>query len=224
MRRSSNSMMILCLSIFCILITHCCKSDETNLQDTCPTAPTTKQQQTIFINGYPCKNPANVTASDFKSSKLDRPGKTDTFLRSALTLVTAFDFAGLNTLGLSMARTDLEVDGLQLPHSHPRASEILFVSQGVVLVGFVDTENKLFQKTLKAGDVFLFPRALLHFCLNAGFEKALVFSFLNSQNPGLVTIADAMFVQDREQDTMMATLVNRIKSVASKEASGVHNT
>ncbi|CAN1272329.1 Germin-like protein subfamily 3 member 4, partial [Linum perenne] len=101
---------------------------------------------------------------------------TDNFLHSALTLVTASDFAGLNTFGLSIAKTDLDVDGLQMPPSHPRASEILFVTKGVVLVGFVDMENKLFQKMLKAGDVFLFPRALLHFCLNAGFEKALVFS------------------------------------------------
>ncbi|CAN1270985.1 Germin-like protein subfamily 3 member 4 [Linum perenne] len=214
MKKMRSFFMILCISFFCILITNTCKSEETNLQDYCPTSPTSKQ--TIFINGYPCKNPSNVSASDFKSSKLDHPGDTDNFLRSALTLVTASDFAGLNTLGLSIARTDLELDGLQMPHSHPRASEILFVSKGVVLVGFVDTENKLFQKTLKAGDVFLFPRALLHFCLNAGFEKALVFSFLNSQNPGLVTIADAMFVQPHEQD--VEKLVSRIKSVAAMEA------
>ncbi|CAL1405620.1 unnamed protein product [Linum trigynum] len=210
-----KSSLTLCISL-CTLIT-VCSSEESNLQDTCPTAPTAKQG--IFINGYPCKNPANVSASDFKSSKLDRPGNTDNFLRSALTLVTALDFPGLNTLGLATSRTDLDVDGLQIPHSHPRASEIVFVSKGVVLVGFVDTQNQLFQKTLKAGDVFLFPRALLHFCLNAGYEKAVIFSVLNSQNPGVVRIADAMFLQD--EGDVMEKLVSRIKSsVAALEMSG----
>lgn len=80
-----------------------------------------------------------------------------------------------------------------MPHSHPRASEILYVSKGVLIAGFIDTQNQLFQRTLGEGDVFVFPRGLLHYCLNSGFETATAFSVLNSQNPGLVRIADAMF-------------------------------
>ncbi|KAJ6676352.1 GERMIN-LIKE PROTEIN SUBFAMILY 3 MEMBER 4 [Salix viminalis] len=158
---------------FCIFLSTCidiCLSDSDNLQDTCPTATTGKQ--TVFINGFPCKNPNSIVASDFKSSKLSRPG--------------------LNTLGLSIARTDLEVNGLMVPHSHPRASEMFFVSTGVVIAGFIDTQTKLFQKTLKAGEVFVFPQGLLHFCINDGFNSAVVFSVLNSQNPGVVKIADAI--------------------------------
>ncbi|KAL3570053.1 hypothetical protein D5086_027302 [Populus alba] len=102
----------------------------------------------------------------------------------------------LNTLGLSIARTDLEIDGLMMPHSHPRASEMFFVSTGVVIAGFIDTQNKLFQKTLQPGEVFVFPQGLLHFCVNNGFNSAVVFSVLNSQNPGMVNIADAMLESD----------------------------
>uniref|UniRef100_A0A6N2LLB7 Germin-like protein n=1 Tax=Salix viminalis TaxID=40686 RepID=A0A6N2LLB7_SALVM len=123
-------------------------------------------------------------ASDFKSSKLSRPGDTDNYLHSSLIHSTALDFPGLNTLGLSIARTDLEVNGLMVPHSHPRASEMFFVSTGVVLAGFIDTQNKLFPKNTQPGEVFVFPQGLLHFCINDGFNSAVVFSVLNSQNPG----------------------------------------
>ncbi|KAL5791622.1 hypothetical protein ACOSP7_000216 [Xanthoceras sorbifolium] len=186
-----NSSLLFCVFCFTTLSIKICLADPDNLRDACPTDPTGKD--TIFINGLPCKNPATIIASDFKTSKLKNAGDTDNYARSSVTIVTAFDFPGLNTLGLSVARTDLDVDGIVLPHSHPRASEMMFVFEGVVLAGFVDTNSKLFQKVLKAGDVFLFPRGLLHYCLNFGYDPATVFSVLNSQNPGVVSINDASF-------------------------------
>ncbi|CAK7336881.1 unnamed protein product [Dovyalis caffra] len=207
--------------LLCIFLCACINgrlADFDNLQDTCPTATT--GEQTVFINGFPCKNPNSIVASDFKSSKLSIPGDTDNFLRSSLTLDTAEDFPGLNTLGLSIARTDLEVDGLMMPHSHPRASEMFFVSTGVVIAGFIDTQNKPFQKTLMPGEVFVFPQGLLHYCMNDGFEAAVVFSVFNSQKPGVVKIADAMF---ESHEDMMNKLVRKIKSVAAMEVNGIQN-
>ncbi|KAG2675329.1 hypothetical protein I3760_12G000100 [Carya illinoinensis] len=182
--------------VFLFFICFCTRisvQDYDNLHDTCPTSTTGKQ--TVFINGFTCKNPANVSASDFKTSNLNQIGNTDNFYRSSVTIVTAADFPGLNTLGLSIARTDLDVDGLVLAHSHPRASEMLFVNKGVVIVGFIDSGSNLFQKLLKEGDVFVFPRGLLHFCFNVGHDLATMFSVFNSQNPGMVSFADAMFEQ-----------------------------
>ncbi|KAF9671800.1 hypothetical protein SADUNF_Sadunf12G0086300 [Salix dunnii] len=189
-----------------------CLAESDNLQDTCPTATTGKQ--TFFINGFPCKNPNSIVASDFKSSKLSHPGDTHNFLRSSLTLDTAADFPGLNTLGLSIARTDLEVDGLTVPHSHPRASEMLFVSTGLVIAGFFDTQKKMFPKSLKTGEVFVVPQGLLHFIINDGDEAAVIFSVLNSQNPGVAKIVDAEFESDKE---MIDTLARKIKSAAASE-------
>ncbi|XP_048422702.1 germin-like protein subfamily 3 member 4 isoform X2 [Pyrus x bretschneideri] len=162
---------IVFLSVICFC-TKICSADSDNLQDTCPTSPPGKQ--TIFINGFPCKNPNSTAAPDFKTSKLTEPGNTDNFLGSAVTLVTAADFPGLNTLGLSIARTDLRVDGMVSLHSHPRASELFFVSKGIVLAGFIDTKNQPFQQVLAEGDVFVFPKGLLHFSLNFGMTEGFL--------------------------------------------------
>ncbi|XP_038684821.1 germin-like protein subfamily 3 member 4 [Tripterygium wilfordii] len=198
---------------FCFLLFLCikiCLADHDNLQDVCPTDMEAKE--TIFINGYPCKTPSTISASDFKTSQVNHPGDTDNFLRSSMNIVTAADFPGLNTLGLSIARTDLDVDGLILLHSHPRASEVLFVFKGVITAGFLDTQNQLFQRSLQEGDAFIFPHGLLHFCLNAGYEPAVIFSVLNSQNPGVVAIAGAMF--EPEEDNVKK-MIERIKSLSA---------
>ncbi|XP_057534685.1 germin-like protein subfamily 3 member 4 [Amaranthus tricolor] len=177
-----------------------CLADNQNLQDFCPAASTSSNNLNtpIFINGFPCKNPANVTASDFKTSILKSAGDTDNFLLSSVNIVTAAEFSGLNTLGLGLARTDLEIDGMVTLHSHPRAAEMLFVSKGVVTVGFIDTRNNVFQKILKDGDVFIIPKGMIHFCYNTGFESAKIFSVLNSQNPGLIDLSGHIFGSNSE--------------------------
>jgi quercetin dioxygenase-like cupin family protein len=102
---------------------------------------------------------------------------------------------GLNTLGISLARLDFAPYGLNPPHTHPRATEILVVLEGTLYVGFVtsNTDNRLFTKILNKGDVFVFPVGLIHFQFNVGHTNAVAFSGLSSQNPGLITIADAVF-------------------------------
>ena len=102
---------------------------------------------------------------------------------------------GLNTLGISLVRIDFAPYGENPPHTHPRGTEILVVLKGTLFVGFVTSnpENRLFTKTLNKGDVFVFPIGLIHFQLNVGKTNAVAVSGLSSQNPGVITIADAVF-------------------------------
>ncbi|KAK7282327.1 hypothetical protein RIF29_11004 [Crotalaria pallida] len=159
-----------------------CSADCDNLQDTCPSG-----SPTIFINGVPCKNPSNTTAQDFKTTELSKAGPRDAF-GSSMNIVTASKFPGLNTLGLSIGRIDIEVDGMVNFHNHPRATEMIFVKEGMLEATFLDTKNQVFQKSLKAGDVFVLPKGLFHFFLNRGSGVATVFSVFNSQNPGLESL------------------------------------
>ncbi|KAK7317407.1 hypothetical protein RJT34_01603 [Clitoria ternatea] len=191
-----------------------CLADCDNLQDTCPAVQPNKQ--TIFINGLQCKNPSNVTAQDFKTTELSNAGSSDIF-GASLKIVTASEFTGLNTLGLSIGRTDIDGNGLVNFHYHPRATEMIFVTKGVLLAGFVDTKNQFFQKYLKVGDVFVFPKALFHFCLNHGFQEATFFSVFNSQNPGFVTLSPTTF------DTTLESLDKIKKRLISLSASEAHD-
>jgi quercetin dioxygenase-like cupin family protein len=146
-----------------------------------------------IVNGLVCKNPALVKGTDFMSTLLATPGNTNNPLGSNVTAAVAAKFPGINTLGISMARLDFAKGGLVPPHTHPRATEIIFVVEGSLFVGFVDTTGKLFPTTLQKGDVFVFPRGLLHFELNVCDGPTTAIAALNSQNAGTQIQATALF-------------------------------
>ncbi|KAL1550027.1 putative germin-like protein 2-1 [Salvia divinorum] len=161
------------------------------LQDFCVADPTSSAR----VNGQACKSPASVVANDFSFSGLHIPGNTSNPNGSRVTPVTAAQLPGLNTLGISMARVDYAPWGINPPHTHPRATEILTVIEGSLQVGFVTSnpDNSLITKTLQKGDVFVFPVGLVHFQRNVGTGNAVAIAALSSQNPGVITIANAVF-------------------------------
>ncbi|KAA8524690.1 hypothetical protein F0562_011113 [Nyssa sinensis] len=147
------------------------------------------------VNGFACKNPMLVQANDFFFSGLNIAGNTSNPVGSKVTPVTVAQLPGLNTLGIAMARVDYEPWGVNPPHLHPRASEILTVLEGSLLAGFVTSnpENRLITKVLHKGDAFVFPMGLVHFQRNMGYGKAVAIAALSSQNPGVITIANTVF-------------------------------
>ncbi|XP_076960105.1 putative germin-like protein 2-1 [Bidens hawaiensis] len=136
-----------------------------------------------------------LQADDFLFRGLHLMGNTTNDVGSNVTAVNVAQLPGLNTLGISMARIDFAPWGLNAPHTHPRATEILTVIEGSLLVGFVTSnpENRLITKRLQKGDVFVFPEGLIHFQQNAGNGYALAIAALSIQNPGTITIANALF-------------------------------
>ncbi|KAH7515820.1 germin-like protein subfamily 1 member 1 [Ziziphus jujuba] len=169
------------------------KPDPDPLQDYC--VADTKPNQTFFINGAPCIDPELATSSHFTTSALSKPGSTKTNpFGFNVTLTNKVNLPGLNTLGLTLARVDIAENGIVPPHSHPRASEVTICLQGSVLVGFVDTSNRLFTQTLNEGDSFVFPKGLIHFLYNRDLNHpAFALSGLSSQNPGTQLAALASF-------------------------------
>ncbi|CAI0433632.1 unnamed protein product [Linum tenue] len=127
---------------------------------------------------------------------LNIPRSTANRVGSNVTLLNADQIPGLNTMGISMARIDYAPNGgLNPPHTHPRATEILLVLEGTLAVGFVTSnpDNRLITKVLYPGDVFVFPIGLIHFQVNIGQASAVAVAGLSSQNPGAITIANAVF-------------------------------
>ncbi|OIV94040.1 hypothetical protein TanjilG_14287 [Lupinus angustifolius] len=167
--------------------------DPSPLQDFCVAINDTRSG--VFVNGKFCKDPKLATAEDFFFPGLG-PGNTLNPLGSKVTPVTVNEILGLNTLGISLARIDFAPKGLNPPHTHPRGTEILVVVEGTLYVGFVTSNqdnNRLFTKVLNKGDVFVFPIGLIHFQQNVGYGNAVAIAALSSQNPGVITIANAVF-------------------------------
>ena len=151
-------------------------------------------KSSVMVNGLPCKAASMVQSSDFLFSGLRNAADTNNPLGIAVTPgVAGVNYPALNSQGLSLARFDYAKGGLVPAHTHPRASEVIYVTKGELYVGFVDTAGKLFSATLKKGDVWLFPRGLVHFQLNVAGGYAVSVSVLNGQNPGVQLIASALF-------------------------------
>ena len=149
----------------------------------------------VRVNGFPCKDANDVAAEDFFFSGLHMAGNTTNKQGSAVTPVNVAQIAGLNTMGISLARIDYAPFGQNPPHTHPRGTEILTVLEGSLYVGFVTSnpDNKLFTKVLNKGDVFVFPQGLIHFQFNYGTKNAVALAALSSQNPGVITVANSVF-------------------------------
>ncbi|GAA0167422.1 hypothetical protein LIER_22361 [Lithospermum erythrorhizon] len=161
--------------------------DPDMLQDLCVADLTSG----VKVNGYPCK--ADVKADDFFSNILSKAGSTNNTMGSLVTGANVQKIPGLNTLGVSLSRIDYAPGGLNPPHTHPRATEMVFVLDGELDVGFITTTNVLISKHIKKGEVFVFPRGLVHFQKNNGHVSASVISAFNSQLPGTQSLASTLF-------------------------------
>ncbi|GAQ77763.1 cupin superfamily protein [Klebsormidium nitens] len=107
----------------------------------------------------------------------------------------AASFPALTSQGISYTYINYAPCGQNPIHTHPRATELLFVIEGQLYVGFVDTNNTLYSTTLNAGDAFVFPRGLIHFQQNTNSNSgARALAALNSQNPGTQRVGSALFL------------------------------
>ncbi|KAM0854998.1 hypothetical protein ACQ4PT_050056 [Festuca glaucescens] len=178
---------VLCAAVLLALAAPALAGDPDMLQDVC----VADMESPVKLNGFPCKT--NITADDFFFAGLKKAGNTNNAAGSVVTAANVMSFPGLNTLGVSMARIDYAPGGQNPPHTHPRATEIVFVTEGTLEVGFITTANKLFAKTITVGEVFVFPRGLVHFQQNRGYGPASVIAAFNSQLQGTQAIATTLF-------------------------------
>ncbi|RDX74394.1 Rhicadhesin receptor, partial [Mucuna pruriens] len=179
----------LLLLTLALVLTTATASDPDPLQDFC----VADLASGVKVNGFTCKDASQVNASDFFSDILAKPGGTNNTYGSVVTGANVQKIPGLNTLGVSLSRIDYAPGGLNPPHTHPRATEIVFVLEGTLDVGFITTGNELISKTINKGEVFVFPKGLVHFQKNNGYEPASVIAAFNSQLPGTQSIALTLF-------------------------------
>mmetsp|Transcript_43977 Transcript_43977/g.171749 ORF Transcript_43977/g.171749 Transcript_43977/m.171749 type:complete len:220 (-) Transcript_43977:53-712(-) len=103
-------------------------------------------------------------------------------------------FPALDNLGVSNTLFTIKPCGMNLPHYHPRATELIYVIKGHDLtVGFAE-ENSGRDAVINVvgeGDNAVFPQGLLHYQINLNCEHEVQFlSSLSSHDPGVVTVPD----------------------------------
>ncbi|KAM1839640.1 hypothetical protein ACFX14_014447 [Malus domestica] len=125
------------------------------------------------VNGFPWLDSKLATAEHFFFSRFHIPDNTSNPVGGKVTPVNVGQIPGLNTLGISLARIDYAPWDAAFVTSNP--------------------DNKLISNVLNKGDVFVFPVGLVHYQQNAGNGIAISLSSLSSQNPGVNTIANAVF-------------------------------
>lgn len=103
-------------------------------------------------------------------------------------------FPALNGQSVSYAVLMYPAGTVNPVHTHPRSAELLFLVQGALEVGFVDTTNKLYTQSMQQGDVFVFPKGLVHFQYNADAKNpAVAISAFGSANAGTVSMPNTLF-------------------------------
>jgi quercetin dioxygenase-like cupin family protein len=132
------------------------------------------------------------------------------------TFATFQNFPGLTGLALTAVFFQFGPQSQITPHTHPRASEAFYVLTGTIDVGFIDTANNLFETTLQAGDLFVFPKGLIHWQRNNQWSTGSGYSVLNSENPGLLAVIPELFTAGGKgipDNVLSAALGQPIKEV-----------
>ncbi|CAK9328462.1 unnamed protein product [Citrullus colocynthis] len=106
---------------------------------------------------------SDISATDFFFDGLANPGLTNTTSGAVITGANVQNIPGPNTLGVSLARIDYAPG------------------------------NVLISKSIKKGEIFVFPKGLVHFQKNNGKDAATVVAAFNSQFPGTQSIATTLF-------------------------------
>ncbi|KAI3937178.1 hypothetical protein MKW92_019594 [Papaver armeniacum] len=221
-KTTSSIFLVLCLTVF----TLSCFADPDALQDFC----VADLNSTVIVNGFPCKPVSEVTANDFYYSGLMNEASTDNRLGLGVRSGDVNNFPGINTLGLMISRVDLAPGGIIPIHTHPRATEANYVIQGEVYFGFISTSNVLYSKVLKAGEMSIIPKGLVHFVQNVGPKKAVVLAIFNSQLPGTASLPNNLFGSDpalpndllaknfQADEKVIASIKSKKKAMAAKSS------
>ncbi|KAM7502307.1 hypothetical protein LguiB_001211 [Lonicera macranthoides] len=129
------------------------------------------------------------------------------------------EFPALNGQSVSYAVLQFPANSTNPPHTHPRASELLFLFQGTLQVGFVDTTNKLYTQTLQVADLFIFPKGLVHFQYNADPKiPALAVSAFGSANAGTVSVPNSVFTTGIDDNILAQSFKTDVATIQKIKA------
>jgi len=113
----------------------------------------------------------------------------------SVTTANAANFPAVIGNGMAMAVGVMEPCGMNTPHTHPRATEFLFVINGTQLeVGFIEENGgRYVSNIMTPGQGTVFPKGSIHFQANLGCEPLTFVAGLNNIDPGVISVAQRYF-------------------------------
>jgi quercetin dioxygenase-like cupin family protein len=129
------------------------------------------------------------------------------------------EFPALNGQSVSSAVLQFPACSVNPPHTQPRSAELLFLLEGSLQVGFVDTTNKLFTQTLQAGDLFVFPKGLVHYQYNIDAKNsAIAVSAFGSANAGIVSVPNTVFTTSIDDGILAKSFKTDVATIQTIKA------
>ncbi|XP_042442937.1 germin-like protein 9-3 [Zingiber officinale] len=169
--------------------------------------------------------PPNVTAVDgsfFTYTGLRSAVNSPPGVGFSVSKAAAAELPALLGQSVSLAVLKYPAGSVNPPHTHPRSAELLFLVQGYLEVGFVDTGNKLYTQSLQPGDVFVFPKGLIHYQYCNSGSAAVAVSAFGSANAGTVSVPKSVFATGVD-DVVLAKSFNTDVATIQKLKAGLAN-
>ncbi|CAI0544200.1 unnamed protein product [Linum tenue] len=113
-----------------------------------------------------------------------------------------FTFNGTRGIFDATRPTSFKIAKASLAEFPSLEAELLLVARGVLEVGLVDSANRLYTQTLQSGDMFVFPKGLVHYQSNVGRNTAVAFSAFGSASAGTVSLPTALFGSGIDDDVL----------------------
>ncbi|XP_062083621.1 germin-like protein 9-3 [Humulus lupulus] len=135
------------------------------------------------------------------------------------TKVSMAEFPALNGQSVGYAVLQFPAMTTNPPHTHPRSAELLLLTDGSLEVGFVDTANKLYTQSLQAGDIFVFPKGLVHFQYNSDPQNpAVAVSAFGSANAGTVSLPNTLFASGLDDNVLAISFKTDVDTIQKLKA------
>ncbi|VVA24449.1 Hypothetical predicted protein [Prunus dulcis] len=141
-----------------------------------------------------------------------------TFKGSKASLV---EIPALNGQSVSYAVLQFPPNTLFPPHTRPDATGLLFLVDGSLEVGLIDTKNNLCTQKLQTGDLFIFPKGLVHYQYNSDPQlPATAIAAFGSASARAVTMPPAVFTTGID-DAILAKSFNTDVGTTEKIKAGL---
>ncbi|KAF0911530.1 hypothetical protein E2562_011160 [Oryza meyeriana var. granulata] len=135
-----------------------------------------------------------------------------------VTKASMMEFPALNGQSVSYAMLMYPPGSVNPTHTHPRSAELLLVVAGALSVGFVDTTNKLYTQDLSVGDMFVFPKGMVHYQFNSGNQPAMALSAFGSAAAGVVQVPVTVFGTNIDDEVLAKSFKTDVPTIQKLKA------